>query len=361
MLPLLQNIFDQPSSLRAVVDHQFGRGYESLARAAARLRESKQILISGMGASQFASMPFTYAMAQSGFSVAAIETSELLYFLRPTIAPGSAIILVSRSGESIETLRLLPLLRELSCFVIGVTNVPDSTLATSADESLVLHSGTDELVAVQTYTATLLTLGILAAACGSEERQAKEDAQFTIEILAHMLSTLGGPERFEAFAQGDRPLYILGRGASVGSVQEGVLLMHEVAKSPAVGMSSAQFRHGPVEVLYRPISAVVFGSSALTSDLDRTLATDIAERGAQVGWIGPEFAHDHVVPLCQWNAQTPQRFAPVLEIVPMQLLSVRAAQTFGIRPGEFRFAPAITASETGFLPQGELTNGQPKS
>ena len=146
-------------------------------------------------------------------------------------------------------------------------------------------------------------------------------------------------------------MYLLGRGPAYGSVEEGVLLMHEVAKSPAVGMSVAQFRHGPVEVVDGEFRAVVFGTQAATAALDAALANDLIGMGGQVRWIGPASPGCDAVPLCSWPASVPQRFTSIVEVVPLQLAAYKKAELGGIRPGDFRWAPAVTTSEQGFRKQ----------
>ena len=96
--------------------------------------------------------------------VPVIETSELLYSYAHAIDENTAVILVSRSGETVEVTKLLRILEERKAGVIGVTNIPGSTLATSSTQSVHLHSPPDQLVAIQTYTATVIVLLLLGAA-----------------------------------------------------------------------------------------------------------------------------------------------------------------------------------------------------
>jgi glucosamine--fructose-6-phosphate aminotransferase (isomerizing) len=144
----------------------------------------------------------------------------------------------------------------------------------------------------------------------------------------------------------------LGRGPALGSVYEGQLLLHETAKTAAVGMSSGQFRHGPAEILSDDFRAVVFGSPEATRGLDRSLANDLFSVGAKVGWIGPApdagDKRKHAPSLVPWPEITPL-LAPVFEIVPLQVAAYRLALWRGITPGDFRFVSEVTSSESGFL------------
>src|SRR5205823_4085087 len=144
-------------------------------------------------------------------------------------------------------------------------------------------------------------------------------------------------------------LYLLGRGPSLASVTAGALLMHEVAKMPVVGMSSPQFRHGPVEVVDEDFHAIVFTSQKQTAELDSALAEDLVRIGGDIRCIGLARAESGPAALFAWPDDVPSRFASILEIVPLQLLAYQVALARGVPTGQFRFAPAVTRSETGFF------------
>lgn len=333
--PLFDNIHAQPAALREVAAYQFGPGRDTLQRSSELLSSSKRVILSGMGASLYACVPLAHAIRAE-----VIESSELLYFHADEIEPGAAVLLVSRSGESVEVTKLLPVLRARGCRIIGVTNVGDSALAANADEAVILNCPADQLVAIQTYTATVLTLLMLAPGAGQDQVQA------AIDELASKLNTWTDAARdLHDFVNAVMPMYLLGRGPALGSVNEGALLFHETAKAPAVGMPAAQFRHGPVEVVDRDFRAIIFGTVPETLQLDAALAADLLRMGAKVCWIGPPDA----VPGASVFPVAPGRFAPILETVPCQLLAYNMAEHRGIQPGSFRWAPAITRSETGFM------------
>lgn len=347
--PLLNNILNQPEALRLVGKHQFGVGLNALREAAEILRSKKRVVLSGMGASQFACTPFCYALAGRGWPVTSIETSELLYFWPSLIDGDTVVILVSRSGESVEVVRLLAEVKKSGATVVGIVNVADSTLGMEARPAIVMNSPADQLVAIQTYTATVVVFALLEAAMFGELEQAKAELEKTTELFAKLVpECVHASEQWRGFLDGEQPVYILGRGAALGAVSEGVLLMHETAKSPAVGMSVAQFRHGPVEVTDERFRGIVIGTQPATAGLDAALAVDLSKMGGQVRWIGPEVEGVSVEPLIAWPKEMPRRFAAALETIPLQLAAYRKAELRGIVPGDFRWAPAITRAESGF-------------
>lgn len=354
-LPLVENILAQPEAIRSVAAYQFGEGKDALLQSSALLRSSRRVILSGMGASLSACIPLAHYLGSKGVLVPVIETSELLYSYASAIEENTAVILVSRSGESVEVTKLLPILKERNATVIGVTNVPGSTLASSSTQFVWLRCPSDQLVAIQTYTGTLVVLLLLGAAfCNEFDADLRSELDATSTVLSSWI-----PECFESsghwssFFRTDAPLYLLGRGASLASVAAAALALQEVAKAPAIGMSSASFRHGPVEVVDEQFHGIIFGSQRNTADLDAALAEDVRRMKGNVRWIGPLGGHK-IVPLCPWPANIPDRFASIFEIVPMQIAAYHLAERRGIVPGEFRHAPAVTVSETGFSTAGAL-------
>ncbi len=347
--PLFENIVAQPTALQVVRDYQLGPGLPELIRSAELLRNSKRIVLTGMGASLFACIPMRYVLAAKGIAVSVVETAELLHFLNSELDHDTAVILVSRSGESVETVKLLDLLDQRHYPTIGVVNVPGSTLAARTTEYILLNSPADQLVAVQTYIATAVTLLLLAAAYLDALDEAKSDLESTITDLAGWIEEcIAASRASQEFTYLTSPLYILSRGPGLASVDEGVLLMHEVAKTPATGMSVAQFRHGFVEAADERIRAIVIGTQPLTAAIDHQFAVDMTKMGAAVRWIGPLDAGSSLMALGAWPKTVPARFASVFEAVPLQLLAYRTAESRGLTPGLFRWASTVTGSESGF-------------
>lgn len=348
--PLLENILNQPQALRRVLDHQMSRDGEALVHVAEILRSKKRIVLTGMGASYFACVPFQYMLAAQGFDVACVETAELLYFPTHRINETDAVVLCSRSGESIEIVKLLDHLRDSNCATIAITNIAGSTLSTNASASVVVGSPPDQLVAIQTYTATVAAFILLAAAIRNDLANTVAELTQTIETLCAVIPVwVSERQQMHAFLRDARPLYLLARGPALGNAFEGMLLMHETAKAPAVAISVPQFRHGPVEVADQHLRAVIIGTLPQTLSLDVAFVNDLMHLGAQVRWIGNRIPELHCPSLCSWPSDVPVRCTSIVEPIPLQIAAYTQAELNGVAPGQFRWAPAITSSETGFL------------
>src|SRR5947208_10208206 len=161
---LLDSIRNQPESLAGVLRRQFGPGEAALNEAAAKLRSAQRVVFIGMGSSLFACIPAAALLTERGAAVDVIETSELLYYRTSMLKPDTAFVLVSRSGDTVEIRKLLPLIQQTGAHMIGVTNHPESYLGESVEQPVVVGSAPDRLVAIQSYTGTATVLLLLAAA-----------------------------------------------------------------------------------------------------------------------------------------------------------------------------------------------------
>ncbi|MFB3829584.1 MAG: SIS domain-containing protein [Bryobacteraceae bacterium] len=330
---LLADILSQPQSLARCLEYQNGKGLAAQAAAAEAIAAAPTVVLSGMGSSYFAAIPLAYHLAAHGVPVAAVEASELLHY-RHSQCKRAAVVLVSRSGETVEITKLLPVLRAHAARVIGVTNEAGSTLAREADIAILVNSLADEAVAVQTYTATLATLLYTGCLATKVELAAPDCSEIARALNAGWESL--GPRG---------AVYLLARGPAMATALEGGLLFHEVAKHPATGLSAGYFRHGPVEVVDERFTGIVFASDPVTRELNLALASGLARCGGRVAVVGPEPANGCL----HWKVPgIGPLLAPLVEILPVQMAALRLAAERGIVPGRFRLASTVTLSEAGF-------------
>src|SRR5258708_8133740 len=90
------------------------------------------------------------------------DAAELLQFA--TIPPDSAMIVISRSGRSVEIVNLLTKVRNSGVTVIGITNSNDGPLAKEAQISIVVPIKMDHAISVNTDSTLAATAGILTSA-----------------------------------------------------------------------------------------------------------------------------------------------------------------------------------------------------
>src|SRR5690349_9746029 len=161
MSRFLDDILRQPSSLRSTMDYLAGAGQPMLESAAAAVRKSRHVYLTGIGSSYYAALGAASLFDQGASPVYLQDAAELLHFA--AFPPGSVMIVISRSGQSAEIIGLLAKARESGTTVVGLTNSESGTLAKEAQVPIVIQVGLDHAISVNTYS----TLAAGAAALAS--------------------------------------------------------------------------------------------------------------------------------------------------------------------------------------------------
>src|SRR5260370_19797795 len=157
----LHDILRQPSELQRTLDHLSGAGRGALDAAVAAVRSARHVYLTGIGSSWHAGLNVSALFQLAARPVYIVDAAELVQFA--AIPPDSVLIVISRSGRSVEIVQLLAKARESRATVIGITNAPDGTLAREAQIAIVVPRALDHTISVNTYTTLALAAGVLAA------------------------------------------------------------------------------------------------------------------------------------------------------------------------------------------------------
>src|SRR5689334_14707099 len=146
MTELLQNILGEPDELSRSLTYALGPGREALQEAARVVNAADHIVITGIGSSWHAGMAVLAFFQARGRPAALVDASELLHFAR--LAPNSALIVLSRSGKSVEVVHLIEKAQREQAKIVAITNTPDSPLAQKADVTLRMEAAFDHNVSI---------------------------------------------------------------------------------------------------------------------------------------------------------------------------------------------------------------------
>jgi glutamine---fructose-6-phosphate transaminase (isomerizing) len=280
------------------------------------------IVFAGIGASAHALIPAVLALRAAGRRAFALQATEL-------DDPGAreladAFVLVSQSGASTETVAALERIQGVP--MVAITARGDSPLAEASHAWLPLGPEPDTPVATLSYTATLQALGMLCdlLVLGANRPVWSELPSLAEEVLAasaEPAAALAGD-----FA-GLTALEAVGGGPGLASARETALLAREALRLPATGMETREYLHGPLEAVAPGFGAVIFGR-----ERERSLAESMASFGAHVMLVGDRNADVPGVTL----PEVPPIAAPILQILPAQLLVDEVATRRGLTIGELR-------------------------
>lgn len=339
--PYLRDILDQP---RAVRDTVAGLATTpELLRLARALANGtlRHVVLTGMGSSLTALVPLHLRLLETGCAAVWVETSELLHHQPRWLAPDCLLLVVSQSGGSAETVALLEK-NARRAPVLGVTNTAGSPLAGGSEACVLLAAGREATVACKSYTATLAALAWLGEVLTGGEAGPALAAD--AEAAAAMETYLAGREshlrELEQLVHPGRMTFFVGRGTSLASALTAGLITKEATGCAAEGLSGAAFRHGPLELAGPQLQLVAFSGEPTTADLQHRLVHELVRHGSHAFVCGPAAA-----PGVFRIPDVPPPARPLLEILPVQLMTLALARAGGREAGHFRLASKITATE----------------
>src|ERR1700674_2078855 len=347
MTHFLRDILRQPNELQRTIEFLLGAGRPTLDEATTAIRSARHVYLTGIGSSWHAVLTAGPLFHLGARPVYMQDAAELLQFA--TFPPDSAMIVISRSGRSVEIVNLLAKVRNSGVTVIGITNSEDGPLAREAQISIVVPIEMDHAISVNTYSTLAAAVGILASAVADSW-----DASLTTllsRVVEETASAMAGWQAQIANTPWLAPgavYYFLARGSSLGSCQEARLLWEEGVKSPATAMGTGSFRHGPQEMVTKDMRFGVWIDGERMRGQDLAVARDLRKLGASVMLIGrdlPKDAGDLVFQL----PDVPPNWQFLIDIIPAQLAAERLARLSGVDCDSFRFCSFIVEDEYGLL------------
>ena len=337
---MLKEIFEQPETIRNAIRGRLV--YETgearlggLQDSAAKLRDLSRLVILGCGTSWHAALIGEYTIEEYARVPVEVEYASEFRYRNPIIARETVAIVISQSGETIDTLEAMREAKRKGSLVLGVCNVVGSTIARESDGGVYIHAGPEIGVAsTKAFTSQITVLSLIALLLGRMRGMSKAQGQEIIqaldEIPHHVQQILDKNDQIYEIAKAycnDSNFLYLGRGSNFPVALEGALKLKEISYVHAEGYPAAEMKHGPIALIDKNMPVVVICPKDAAY---RKILGNIAEVKARKGRLivianeddieASEVA-DHVITI----PKTLDMLYPVLAVVPLQLLAYHIA------------------------------------
>jgi glucosamine--fructose-6-phosphate aminotransferase (isomerizing) len=329
-MSLRSEILEQPEVLERLLRRQ-KEPVRSMARLI-RSRDVDSIFLAARGSSDNAALYAKYLWGSANRLPVALAAPSLftIYGAPPGIG-GSLVVGISQSGQSPDIVSVLAEGRKQGALTLAITNDSSSPLAQEAEMVLDTAAGPERAIAAtKTYTAQLLSIALLSAALSDDEERIE-----ALERLPQLVrTTLALDEEIGSAAQRYRYMsqcVVLGRGYNYATAYEWSLKLKELTYVVAGPYSSADFRHGPVAIVFRgfPVMAVV-PRGAIFDDVMALLSTLVEEHRVELLAVSNE---ESALSLAQTGLRLPpdlpEWLSPLVCIVPAQLFCLHLTEAMG--------------------------------
>ena len=345
---MLKEIFEQP---RAVRDTTLGRvGLESgrvfldeMEITPKQFGEFRQIKIIACGTSWHSALAGKFMFEKLAHIPVEVDYGSEFRYRDPIVSSDCLTVVISQSGETADTLAAQKEAMRKGSKTLAICNVVGSSITREAAGAIYTHAGPEIGVAsTKAFTCQLTALAILALYLGQarghlSEEQSKAFVHELVRIPGKLETILANDTIYEELA---RKLFratdflYLGRGIHFPIALEGALKLKEISYIHAEGYPAGEMKHGPNALIDENLPVVVIATHDRTSKesgllYEKTLSNiqEVKAREGKVIAIVTEGDHevrkvaDEVIEI----PAAPDLLAPILEIVPLQLLAYHIA------------------------------------
>jgi len=337
---MLKEIYEQPTVLR---NAQRGRlNYEEgisrlngLRLQLEELLNIDRIIITACGTSWHAALIGEYMIEDLARIPVEVEYASEFRYRSPIINDGTAVFVISQSGETADTLAALREAQRKGATGLGICNVVGSTIARETNGGIYIHAGPEIGVAsTKAFTSQIMVLSLLTLLLSRMRHMSLEKGRQVIsamqtipEQVQRILNNSNGIRKIaEMYAGHDNFLY-LGRGINYPVALEGALKLKEISYIHAEGYPAAEMKHGPIALIDEKMPVVVVALKDQVYDKVISNIQEIKARNGQVIAIASEGDEDidrladHVIRI----PNVMYHLTPLLSIVPLQLLAYHIA------------------------------------
>jgi len=341
---MMKEIFEQPERLRNTMkgrtkakDGMVVLG--GVGEYARELIRARRIILTGQGTAYHAALIGEYLLEDLAKVPAKTEYASEFRYRNPIIVDGTALIAVSQSGETADTLAALKEAKERGALTLGAVNVVGSSIPRETDAGVYLRVGPEIGVAsTKAFTGQVMVLTLIALYMGRRRVMSVEQCKELLEQLErvpdHIDTILKQNDHIREVTKKyiDQENWLfLGRGYNYPVALEGALKLKEISYIHAEGMPAAEMKHGPIALISDGMPAVFIANRGPQYDKVMLNIEQVKARGGRVIAVATEGDTEiakHVDDVF-YIPDIPDPLSPLLTVIPLQLLSCHAAMLRG--------------------------------
>ncbi|MBV9836600.1 MAG: glutamine--fructose-6-phosphate transaminase (isomerizing) [Solirubrobacterales bacterium] len=344
---MLKEINEQADAVAETIGERAARGVgidlgDLGAVDDALLRRLRRIVIVACGTAYHAGLIGRYAIEQWARVPVEVDIASEYRYRNPVVGPDDLVIGISQSGETADTLAAMRTARGCGATVLALTNIMGSQATREADGVLYTRAGLEiGVAATKTFVSQIAAMYLLALRLaelrGTLEPKVLKSTISELKRLPHRISELLERDTgaITAIAEhsyrADFFLY-LGRHIGLPVALEGALKLKEISYIATDAYAAGEMKHGPIALLDERTPVVVVATESPVLGKVISNIQEVRARGARVIAVASE-GDDQIVqhadeviriPRTQWM------LAPLLAVIPLQLLAYHIARLRGL-------------------------------
>ncbi len=342
---MLKEIYEQPKAIRDTMSCRITKDgkhvhFDELNWTPEDVNSIGKIMITACGTAYHAGLLAKYFIEKLARIPVEVDIASEYRYRDPLTDSKTLCIIISQSGETIDTLAALKEAKRLGARSLAITNVVGSSISREADQVAYTWAGPEIAVAsTKAYTTQLVTLLLLALYMGrlNGKLAAEKEEQILKDLIAvpdlckkifdHVDDIKGLCDAFKT----TEDVFFIGRSMDYGLAMEGSLKLKEISYIHAESYAGGELKHGTLSLIEKGIPVIALATQKdveekMISNIKEVKARDayvigvVQEGDTEVGKTVDSLIH---VP------QSDNFVVPIMAIIPLQLLAYYIAVSRG--------------------------------
>ena len=335
---MLKEIMEQPEALRRAISPRIKDGrvvFDDLKLPVEKMREFTRIFIVACGSSYHVGMIGKYNLEHLlRRNVEVVLASEFRYS-DPIVDDKSLVIVISQSGETLDTMAALREAKKRGGYILSIVNVVGSSIARESDDVLYTWAGPEIAVATtKAYSTQLAVLDMIGLAfgevLGTVKKEEYNEAVTGLQKLPEKMEQFLAGESCEAIPKyasqyfNHNSVFFIGRNLDYALGLEGSLKLKEISYIHSEAYASGELKHGTISLIEDGTLVIALGTYAPLFDKAMSNVIEVKARGADVLALATESHRGEMAKTVEnviTIPDTAQMLLPSLGVVPLQLLA----------------------------------------
>ncbi len=332
---MLKEINEQPTAILNTVNPRIKNGLPDFSAEGLSddiLKNAPTLHIIACGTAMHAGLVGKSAVEQLAHVPVTVDIASEFRYADPILSENEPVIVISQSGETLDTIHAMRLAKSKGCPIIAIVNVVGSTIAREGDAVLYTWAGPEIAVAsTKAYSVQLAMLYLMAIRLAylkgklTEDEAAAETRRLLAvpETLKAMLNDTDSVKHIASKYMNSENAFFIGRLLDHALSQEGSLKLKEISYIHSEAYAAGELKHGTISLIEDGVSVVAIATQRRLAEKTFSNIKEVKSRGARVLLITLD---DIEVPrdLADDIIRVPvvdDFLSPLAAIVPLQLFA----------------------------------------
>ena len=337
---MLKEIMEQPEAIRKTAFSRIRDNrivFEDLKYDASQIKDASRIFIIACGSSYHVGVVGKYNLERLLRKPVEVCLASEFRYSDPLVDDKSLVIVISQSGETLDTMAALREAKARGAHILSIVNVVGSSIARESDDVLYTWAGPEIAVATTKAYSTQLILLDMLGLYFAQELGTVSDAEYANIIeellrlpgkMEQMLEDIDDIKHYASKYFNHNSVFFIGRNLDYAMGLEGSLKLKEISYIHSEAYASGELKHGTISLIENGTLVIALGTYEPLFDKAMSNVVEVQARGADVLALTTESNVSEMKKTVENVMSVPEThmiLQPSLGVVPLQLFAYYVA------------------------------------